>query len=151
MREWLEGQVENRQQGFPSLRNQEVLSPIGLRVFFSVTLMVLVCYCFCHYDSLPTLCCAWLFATSWTIVGKAPLSMEFPRQEYWSGLPFPSPCFGILICKINILDHLTVRYFSLSGLCTTKDFGFSLITFCSFQFRRSCTSFIRLIAGEVYF
>ena len=27
----------------------------------------------------------------WTIAHQAPLSMEFPRQEYWSGLPFPSP------------------------------------------------------------
>ena len=33
----------------------------------------------------------WLFATSWTVVRQAPLSMGFPRQEYWSGLPFPSP------------------------------------------------------------
>jgi len=29
--------------------------------------------------------------TSWTIAGQAPLSMEFSRQEYWSGLSFPSP------------------------------------------------------------
>ena len=27
----------------------------------------------------------------WTVVLQAPLSMEFPRQEYWSGLLFPSP------------------------------------------------------------
>ena len=32
-----------------------------------------------------------LFATQWTVVHQAPLSMEFSRQEYWSGLPFPSP------------------------------------------------------------
>ena len=32
-----------------------------------------------------------LFATSWTVAHQAPLSMEFSRQEYWSGLPFPSP------------------------------------------------------------
>ena len=32
-----------------------------------------------------------LFATPWTIAQKSPLSMEFSRQEYWSGLPFPSP------------------------------------------------------------
>ena len=31
------------------------------------------------------------FATLWAIACQAPLSMEFPRQEYWSGLPFPSP------------------------------------------------------------
>ena len=32
-----------------------------------------------------------LFATPWTITYQAPLSMGFSRQEYWSGLPFPSP------------------------------------------------------------
>ena len=32
-----------------------------------------------------------LFVTLWTVAGQAPLSMGFPRQEYWSGLPFPSP------------------------------------------------------------
>ena len=32
-----------------------------------------------------------LFATLWTVARHAPLSMEFCRQEYWSGLPFPSP------------------------------------------------------------
>ena len=31
------------------------------------------------------------FATPWTAVLQAPLSMGFFRQEYWSGLPFPSP------------------------------------------------------------
>ena len=32
-----------------------------------------------------------LFATPWTVACQAPLSMGFSRQEYWSGLPFPSP------------------------------------------------------------
>ena len=32
-----------------------------------------------------------LFATPWTVARQPPLSMEFSRQEYWSGLPFPSP------------------------------------------------------------
>ena len=32
-----------------------------------------------------------LFATPWTVAYQAPLSMAFSRQEYWSGLPFPSP------------------------------------------------------------
>ena len=32
-----------------------------------------------------------LFATPWTIAHQAPLSMEFSRQEYWSGVPFPPP------------------------------------------------------------
>ena len=30
--------------------------------------------------------CVWLFVTAWTIARQAPLSVEFPRQEYWSGL-----------------------------------------------------------------
>ena len=32
-----------------------------------------------------------LFVTPWTIVHQASLSMGFPRQEYWSGWPFPTP------------------------------------------------------------
>ena len=32
-----------------------------------------------------------LFVTPWTVALQAPLSMGFSRQEYWSGLPFPSP------------------------------------------------------------
>ena len=32
-----------------------------------------------------------LFAIPWTIAYQAPPSMGFSRQEYWSGLPFPSP------------------------------------------------------------
>ena len=30
-------------------------------------------------------------ATPWTVAYQAPQSMKFSRQEYWSGLPFPSP------------------------------------------------------------
>ena len=32
-----------------------------------------------------------IFETLWTVAFKAPLSMEFSREEYWSGLPFPPP------------------------------------------------------------
>ena len=32
-----------------------------------------------------------LFATPWTVAHQAPLSLGFPWQEYWTGLPFPSP------------------------------------------------------------
>ena len=34
---------------------------------------------------------AQIFVTPWTVVGQAPLSMRVSRQEYWSGLPFPTP------------------------------------------------------------
>ena len=35
--------------------------------------------------------CIWFFVTPWTVALQAPLSMGFPRQEYWSGLPCPPP------------------------------------------------------------
>ena len=38
-----------------------------------------------------SLSCFWLFGIPWTVVYRAFLSMGFSRQEYWSGLPFPSP------------------------------------------------------------
>ena len=34
--------------------------------------------------------CVQLFVTLWTVAHQVPLSMEPSRQEYWSGLPFPS-------------------------------------------------------------
>ena len=48
---------------------------------------VCVCVCVCvHARSL-----ARPLGTSWTVSHQAPLSMGFSRQEYWSGVPFPSP------------------------------------------------------------
>ena len=41
--------------------------------------------CISRFNHVP------FFATPWTVACQAPLSMRFPRQEYWSGLPFPSP------------------------------------------------------------
>ena len=38
-----------------------------------------------------SLSCVWLFATPWTAAYQASPSVGFPRQEYWSGLPFPFP------------------------------------------------------------
>ena len=35
-----------------------------------------------------------LFATFWTVVCQAPLTWGFSRQEYWSGLPCPSPGYN---------------------------------------------------------
>ena len=35
--------------------------------------------------------CVRLLAIPWSVALQAPLFMEFPRQEYWSGLPFPIP------------------------------------------------------------
>ena len=43
------------------------------------------------YSEVKSLSRVRLFATPWTVAHQAPQSMEFSRQEYWSGLPFPSP------------------------------------------------------------
>ena len=43
------------------------------------------------WSEVKSLSRVWLFATRWTVARQAPLSMGFSRQEYWSGLPFPSP------------------------------------------------------------
>ena len=44
-----------------------------------------LCVCALVSQWWPTLC------NPWTVAHQAPLSMEFSGQEYWSGLPFPSP------------------------------------------------------------
>ena len=50
----------------------------------------------------------WLFATSLTVAHQSSLSMGFSKQEYWSGLPFPSP---IHVCMLS--------HFSRVWLCAT--------------------------------
>ena len=47
---------------------------------------MLLCVCCCY---LVAKSC--LFVTPGTVAGQAPLSMRFPRKEYWRGLPFPPP------------------------------------------------------------
>ena len=60
----------------------------------------------------------WLCVTPWTAASQAPLSMGFPKQEYWSGLPFPFPgdlpdpgtepvSFHLLHCR-QILYHWAI-------------------------------------------
>ena len=48
-------------------------------------------YCVCVCVCVKLLSHVRLFATPWTVAHQAPPSMRFSRQEYWSGLPFPSP------------------------------------------------------------
>ena len=67
--------------GFPSVPSTCISRPLSCHV----CMCVCVCVCVCVVN------CVWLFATPWTVAHQAPLSMGFPRQEYWSGLPFPSP------------------------------------------------------------
>jgi len=48
-----------------------------------------------------------LLATPWTAAYQAPPSMGFSRQEYWSGVPLPSPSVSMNICKYKC-EHLCV-------------------------------------------
>ena len=68
-----------------------------------------VCVCVCVCVCVQSL--SLVFATAWTVAHQALLSMEFPRQEYWSWLPFPTP--GDLP---NLgVEHATLVYPTLAG------------------------------------
>ena len=72
---------------------------------------------FLHKCMLSRFSHVWLFATLWTVTCQSPLSMGFCRQEYWSGLPFPSPgdlpnpgifYVVVYICHPNLPVHPTL-------------------------------------------
>ena len=58
--------------------------------------------------------CVRLTATPWTVACQAPPSMGFPRQEYWSGLPFPSPgdlpTQGLKLYLLHLLHCRQILY-----------------------------------------
>ena len=68
-------------QGNSPLHYRQVKGGVG----FTAPLCVCVCVC------TRSLSHVWLFATSGTVAHKVPLSTEFSKQEYWKGLPFPTP------------------------------------------------------------
>ena len=74
----------------------------SLLIFMSIDLVMvsnhlILCCPLLFLPSKRTVCVlsrfshVWLFATAWTVAWQALLSMGFSRQEYWSGLPCPSP------------------------------------------------------------
>ena len=58
-----------------------------MQIFLDIMLL----HTYCTTLTLKLLSRVHLFETPWTVAYQAPPSMEFSRQEYWSGLPFPSP------------------------------------------------------------
>ena len=75
---------------------------------FSFVHSVCVCVCVCSvvFDS----------ATPWTVAHEAPLSMGFPRQEYWRELPFPPPG-ALLKPRVEALfPTLAGRFFTAAHL-----------------------------------
>ena len=59
-----------------------------------------------------------LFATPWTVAYQAPPSMGFSRQEYWSGLPFPSP-HNSLLKDIVVSQNIFFSFWSLFSFIGT--------------------------------
>ena len=74
---------------------------------------------FIRSSEVKSLSRVWLFATPWTITYQAPLSMGFSRQEYWSGVPLPSPVIRrgekLLLNKLllNIQNQLITLTFTV--------------------------------------
>ena len=65
---------------------------VGLSVFCCRVVWVLCTFwMLTPYYIVCMLSCVWLFVTPWTTTHQAPVSMEFSRQEYWTGLPFSIP------------------------------------------------------------
>ena len=87
-----------------SISNGVLLSsvPVSDRTYQEVTGLL----DFQMYMRIQSLSCVQFFATPWTTMHQAPLSMRFSRQQYWSGLPFPfsealpNPGFNPWIGKI---------------------------------------------------
>ena len=101
-----------------------------------------MCVCACE-----SLSCVQFFVTPWTVARQAPeISMGFSRQEYWSGLPFPSPgnlpdpglnpgllhCRQIVYClshQVSLLiltDRSVHTWAILRGNVTTLPVGYLL-------------------------
>ena len=67
---------------------------------------------FHHHACVQLLSPVRLFSTPWTIVHWATLSVEFSKQDYWSGLPFPSPSWSGIKFASPVSPALTDRIFT---------------------------------------
>ena len=64
--------------------NFSVTPHVILKNLYEMRSVITICVC-------QSFTCVRLFVTPQTVAYQAPLSMKFPRQDYWSGLPCPSP------------------------------------------------------------
>ena len=67
------------------------------------------------------------FATPWTVACQAPLSVGFPRQEYWNALPFPSPGDRPKPGTEPGSPALAGEFFTTEPLCAECDAGLSAV------------------------
>ena len=82
----------SRQSQVRCLEGAGVKVKVCMCVCVCVCVCVSMCVCMCVH--VCVLSHVQLFASPWTVACQAPLSIEFSRQEYWSGLPCPS--LGVL-------------------------------------------------------
>ena len=73
-------------------------------------------------------------ATPWTAAHQAPASVGFSRQEYWSGVPLPSPKSSILLHKLEDKKYIYIQSFILTHIviisCIPHSFcGSELLSF----------------------
>ena len=82
---------------------------VRARVCVYVRTRVCVCVCVCARGVVSQ-----RSATPWTAANQAPLSMRFPRQEYWSVLPFPSPgdLLHLRIEPASLVSCIAGRFFT---------------------------------------
>ena len=85
----------------------------------------------------------------WTVAHQAPLSLGFPRQEYWSGLPFPSPSLYIVvyICQSQSPNSFNA---SLPSLGIHKLFSLCLCLYFWFSDKLICTILLDSIYKQYY-
>jgi len=80
---------------------------------------------------------AQLLATPWTAAFQAPPSIGFSRQEYWSGVPLPSPHFNkqIILELEDFLQHLCREYFSTPIVYTESRHWIFLKHICKCKYK----------------
>ena len=85
------------------------------------------------------LSCVRLLATPWTAAYQAPLSMGFSRQEYWSGMPLPSPKGRVILFK-------RAQIYIWSLLCLQTVESVSLLALAEFLLKEK----LQYTAGEIW-
>ena len=105
---------------FPQWLYQFMFSPtVHKRFFFSPSLSTFIIACLLNGE-VKSLSCVRLFVTSWTAASQAPLSMGFSRQEYWSGVPLPSPTYVIFTRMYTTEYYSAIKKEELLSPVTTR-------------------------------
>ena len=95
--------------------------------YFMKTILFVI-FAFSHYVMSVS------FPAPWIVACQAYLSMEFSRQEYWSGLPFPTsgdrPDPGIKLLSPTLAGRLPLSQQRNPIITTKGDYTLKIVTFC---------------------